>query len=269
MLLAGLLIKATVITSLEAQWSVSINGGIEVPVSGEFHTGPDFDVFPLLDSTLQGALPTLVGAPVSSVTTDVDSKDFDDIYDNFTTFGLDFGYQLTESSKVYVGFSITSGDADKLTVGTVAPGVLDLELQGQFGDYDEYSVFIGYQKMFNMEGKWRPNFSFETGVSFVDAIGASFSVPAVQSLGLPNTFVTGETLDVEFYDDSTVFFAGVNIGIGYYPNENWYVGAMTGLYWQSELDDDDTTLGAVGLGGLNDGEGLTVVPFRIFASYSF
>lgn len=247
-LIASLLSLTT--ASLSANWSLSLKGGLVTITGGDVHQGPAFD----------GSV--LLGLPAGSLPVDVDAKSFDDVYGDFTEFGLEANYAASENLSHAFGINWLSADEGNLRVGTVAGA---LPLNGRFSDYQDFQVYAGLRYNFRITERWNPYVGAQLGYKRVDAITASFSVPNTPF----NAPYQAALTNAKFYDASNVWSYGVLVGVEYKLNDTASVALETGYLAQGSLDDNDSVLGLLGLNALNDESDLSYVPVRLSLNIRF
>jgi len=180
---------------------------------------------------------------------ELNSLEIDDVFDNFWTVGLRFGRAFSPVLNGYVGVSRTTGDSD----GTLLGEISGIEQQARFGDYEDIGVVGGLEWVLNPDGRLHPVIGLEAGVRFVDDIGVVF----IDEFG-------STTVDSSFYDDSTVFTAGLRLGLLYDLTRNFSIGVESGIWFQTDLDGADSGLAPNNLQSLNDeGGSFFAVPVLI------
>jgi hypothetical protein len=75
--------------------------------------------------------------------------------------------------------------------------------------------------------------------------------------------------NVRFYDDSTAFTVGLDVGVSFELAPGFSVGLDTGLRYQSGLKDDDRDIGALGLASINNEGDRLSVPLTLRAAFRF
>jgi opacity protein-like surface antigen len=237
-------------TPLSAAWSFAIKGGLVPVTNGDVHRGPAFDGSALL-ALSAGSLPV-----------DVDAKGFDDVYGDFTEFGLEAAYAAGENLSYQLGASWLSADEGVLRVGTVAGA---LPLNGRFSDYQDFQVYGGVRYNFRVTERWNPYVALHLGYKRVDAIAASFSVPNTPFVAPYQAALT----NAPFYDASNVWTYGVLVGLEYKVGDRFAVALETGYLDQGALKDNDSIIGLLGLNALNDEGNLGYIPVRLSAIFRF
>jgi opacity protein-like surface antigen len=242
------------------RFSGSVTAGIEVPVGGDVHGGGTSGILAL------GALnPALTGV---NAELRVQSRSFDDIYGETTTYGVEGAYGVSDRSEIFGALRMSQADEARVQVGNAVvtsssvaavPAGTTLPAFGQFGEYNVLSLEAGYRQYFDLGSSFTPYVAGRVGVARIDEIKATFTVPAA-----------GITLaNVPFYDETTTFVTGIDLGVVYAPNDRFSVGVETGLRYTAGPDDNDTGIGPLGLGSINnEGERLSV-PVMVRASFKF
>jgi hypothetical protein len=202
---------------IEGRWSLSLRGGLDLPLGGDFHGG---------------AVGSVLGLP-----TTVDAKDYGDVYGNTFRGEAQLGYGVSERVELFASGSYAKKSPDLLRVGDVA----GLDLNAQFGEYEEIGVEGGMRYFFSPSSRLKPYLALSGGVRFLESNTPTFSVPAAE--------VT--LRDVPFYDSSTVTTAAAGLGVRYDVSSAFSIGAETGPRYQSKPDRLPTLTGT-GLESIND-----------------
>ena len=117
---------------IEGRWSVSLQGGTDIELSGNVHDGGSGTVL---------ALPT-----------SVEARSFSDVYDPSFRGQASIGYGVGPRSEVFLRGSYYKMSADTLQVGTVA----GLVLNADFADYKEWGTELGYRYYFKADQPFKP-----------------------------------------------------------------------------------------------------------------
>lgn len=202
---------------VQGRWSVTFAGGAAVPASGALH---------------EGGSGTVLGLPTS-----VDEKAFNDVYDKGIGWSAGVGYGVARNVEVFGGVNWYRASGEELSVGTVA----GLDLRAQFADYTSLGFDGGVRVHFAPGARVNPYVAAVAGFRRVDAIPATFRVPAA-----------GVTLaDTPFYDESTVPVFGGDVGLLFAVSSNVFIGVESGLRYHTKLSDLEGLAGT-GLENLND-----------------
>jgi len=202
---------------LKGHWSLGLQGGTDIELSGNVHTAGSGSVL---------ALPT-----------EVQSKSYADVYNPGFRGEVSIGYGVAEKGEVFLRGSYYSMNSDTLQVGTVA----GLTLNADFAQYKEWGAELGFRYFFSADKPLRPYIAPVAGLRFISAIPATFSVPAA-GVVLP---------DVPFFDKSTVGVFGADLGFTYDVSRSVYLGVEAGIRYQtapSRLNG----LAGTGLESIND-----------------
>jgi hypothetical protein len=202
---------------IEGRWSLSFRGGLDLALGGDVHAG---------------GVGTVLGLP-----TTVDARNYGDVYGTPFRGEAQIGYGVSERVEVFASASYAKKSADLLRVGDVG----GLDLNAQFGDYEEVGVEGGMRYFLGTQSTVKPYLSLSGGVRFLDSNTPTFSVPAAE--------VT--LRDVPFYDSSTVGTAAAMIGVRYDVNRTVSIGMETGPRYQGKPD-NLPTLAGTGLESIND-----------------
>jgi hypothetical protein len=183
---------------IQGRWSVGLQGGTDIELSGNVH---------------EGGNGTVLGLPTS-----VQQKSFADVYDPGFRGQLSIGYGVGARSELFLRGSYYKMSSQTLQVGTVA----GLDLNADFADYKEWGLEAGFRHYLS-SGRFKPYVGVNGGVRFLSELPATFSVPAA-----------GVVLaDVPFFDKSTVGVFGADLGLAYAISENAEIGIETGPRYQT------------------------------------
>jgi long-subunit fatty acid transport protein len=242
------------------QFAGSVNVGAELPLDGDVHGGAAATV-----ASLAALNPNL---PATSAQLRIESRSYDDIYGNATTYGIEGRYGLAGDREVFGEVRRTEADGGQVQVGTAFVPALGatLPVNGTFDDFKSTTVEAGVRQYFG-SGKVRPYVAARAGVAFVDEIRASFQVPVPNGVGTePNDINLN---NVPFYDDSTTWSVGVDVGASWQVNERLSVSAETGIRYRGDLDGNDAAIGGLGLASINNDSAAISVPVTLKLSYAF
>jgi len=231
---AALVPAAARAEGLEGRWSLSLQGGTDIEMSGNVHEGGSGTVL---------ALPT-----------SVDAKSFGDVYDPGFRAQGSIGYGIGPKSEIFLRGSYYKMSSDALQVGTVA----GLALNADFADYKEWGAELGYRYYFKVDEAFKPYLAIAGGLRFLSELPSTFSVPAA-----------GVVLDdVPFYDQSTVGVFGADLGFAYDVSDSVAVGIEAGLRYQTSPSDVEGLAGT-GLEAINDTGSRWSVPVLATVSFRF
>lgn len=229
------------------RFSISISGGTEFAVGGTMHDGANAPIADL------GVLnPSLAGVPA---TLQIESRSQNDVYDNGWSIGGELGYGVSDSSEVTLGLRYLKANGNRINVGGAAAGApvnATLPVFGDFGDYEALSVELGYRQYFGAEGL-RPFVSVNAGATNISGIAADFTVP---DAGIT---LTG----VPFSKSSWAFSGGANLGLAIPLGESASIEPEVGIRYIGGAAGDDSALGGLGLGAINDKGERWSVPLRV------
>jgi hypothetical protein len=202
---------------VKGQWSVSFKGGVAQSLSGDVHLG---------------GTGTVLGLPTS-----VQPRSYDEVYDLGYGFRAGLGYGVARNVEVFGDFTWGKSEASILSVGNVA----GLDLRAQFADYKTYGFEGGLRFHLAPESTLAPYLSLVGGFKSIDAIPATFTVPAAN--------VT--LRDTPFYDKSTVPVFGSDLGLLINTGSRLAFGVEAGVRYHTKLTDLEGLAGT-GLESIND-----------------
>ena len=202
---------------IEGRWSLALQGGTDVELSGNVH---------------EGGSGTVLGLPTS-----VEARSFSDVYDPSFRGQAAIGYGVSPKGEVFLRGSYYKTSSNTLQVGTVA----GLVLNADFADYEEWGAELGYRHYFSADKPLKPYFAVAGGLRFLSELPSTFSVPQA---GVVLT-------DVPFFDKSTVGVFGGDLGLAYDLSRNVALGIEAGVRYQTKPSGLDGLAGT-GLEPIND-----------------
>ena len=197
-------------------WSLSLDLGTQVALSGDIHAGGSGSVL--------------------NFPTQVESRSYGDVYGNGFYWAAGVGYRVGAAGEIRVQGSYTANPAERLEVGTVAT----LPLFALFDDYKAFGMDFGYRQYLGTATA-RPFVGVSGGFVRVDTIQGEFSVPAANVV-LPN---------VDMYDSSLVPSFGVGGGVQINLSDRFALQGGVEFKWQGDANDLDGLAGT-GLESIND-----------------
>jgi hypothetical protein len=229
----------------------SLNVGTEFFTEGDVHGAANVAVADF------GALGSVALAGQAG-TLNIGSRTFEDIYSNPLSVGFEVAYGLSPSSEVFGELRYVSASSDVTNVGTatVTATATTVPVTGDFGDFRAFSLEGGYRKYFQV-ASFNPYVAGRLGIQRTESVDATFRVADVT---LSN---------VKFWDDSTTWLTGVDVGVLYAPTDRFAVGLETGIRYTGEIDGIDSDLAPIGLGGINDDGAKVSIPLNVKGSVKF
>lgn len=219
---------------IAGKWSVALQGGTDLEVSGDVHTA---------GSGIVLKLPT-----------SVEARSYGDIYDRSFRGQLSVGYGLSSNLELFARGSYYKTKSKNVKVGTVA----GLDLLGEWSDYKEWGIEAGPRLYLTHEGPFKPYAAVNAGLRFLSENPATFRVPAA-----------GVVLnDVPFFDKSTVAVLGADLGFTYDVSRGVAVGVEAGLRYQTKPSALNGLAGT-GLENINDTGSRWSVPILGTVSFRF
>lgn len=237
----------------QGKFSMSVFGGVDTPFSGDVHSGA-VAVVPDL-----GPLnPALAGVDAELR---IGSRSHDQIYGSASNYGAEFTYGLSDRSEVFGQLRFTEAGEGRVQVGGAFVPALNTELPvyGTFGQYQAWSVEAGYRYYFMSPGGARPFLAGRLGATETDEINATFEIPAAA--------ITIQ--DAPFTEKNWALSAGVDLGVLIPVGENFSITAQAGVRYVDDLADDDSAIGGLGLGSINDTGKRVSMPISVAARYDF
>jgi hypothetical protein len=237
----------------EGAFSISVFGGVDDPLSGDVHDGvnaPVADLGPLN--------PALAGV---SAELRIRSRSYDDIYGSATSFGAEFTYGLSGNSEIFGQLRYTEADEGSVQVGGAFVPALatTLPVNGTFSDYKALTIEGGYRYYFSDLGPTRPFVAGRIGATRTDDIRATFTIPAANI----------NIVNVPFTEKKWVASAGIDVGLLIPVGESFSITAQTGVRYSGDLEGDDSAIGGLGLGSINDTGKRVSYPVSVGLRYDF
>lgn len=220
----------------EGAFSLSVFGGADQPLSGDVHGGTTAVVPDL------GPLnPDLAGVDAELR---IRSRSHDDIYGSAASYGLEFTYGLSANAEVFGQLRYTDADEGTVQVGGAFVPALDttLPINGTFSDYRALTIEGGYRYFFGDLGPTRPFVAGRLGATRTDDIRATFVIP--------DAAIT--IADVPFTEKKWSASAGIDVGLLFPVGDRVSITAQTGVRYVADLEGDDSAIGGLGLGSIND-----------------
>ena len=235
------------------RFSLSLTGGVDVPVGGDVHDGavaPVPDLGPLNPALAGVAAELRIGA-----------RDHDRIYGQATTIGLELGYGLSDSAEVFGSIRKTMTEEGYVQVGGAFVPALDAELPvyGTFGDYEALAAEVGYRHYFGTVGFARPFVGARIGATRTNGIRATFDIPdaGITIAGAP------------LHETGWSATGGLDLGVVMPVSDTFSVTLASGVRYVGDLKDDDSAIGGLGLASINDTGSRFSVPLTLSARWDF
>ena len=183
--------------------------------------------------------------------------------------GLGFNYGLSSHEEVFGNFRYTHADSEKFdaitldaaaSLGSTALSASAI-VDGKFDDYNAWGLEGGYRYFYNavsfknLPGTLHPFGSVAIGFKRVDAIDLdlTYNGAAIDSS------LTG----IKYYDDSFTATGGMIAGFRYDISPRIALGFETGIRYEGDLSEDDTTIsGAGSFAEVNDDGNRWSIPVR-------
>lgn len=237
----------------QGRFSMSVLGGVDMPVSGDVHSGAIAQVPDL------GPLnPALAGVDAELR---IRSRSHDQVYGTATSYGLEVGYGLSDRSEVFLQARETSADDGRVRVGAAYVPALDTELDvfGHFSGYDAYTWELGYRHFFGDGGRVRPFVAARLGATETDDIRATFEIPDA-AITIP---------DAPFYEKDWALSGGLEAGALISFTEHFSMTLAAGVNYIDDLSGDDSAIAGLGLASINDTGSRVSVPLSITGRWDF
>jgi hypothetical protein len=180
---------------------------------------------------------------------------YDDVYGTGLHLSFGGGYRLNPFTELRATFTFQSLDADFVTpMGDL--GVSDL--YAQYTDYQTFGLDVGLRRYANLTQTIRAYGEGTLGLGFVDKTDVTLVAPSANIMGQAT----------DFYDQTTAFTVGGNVGLLFQTTDNIGFFGQLGLRWVSGLAEVDDLEGT-GLDNINDKSSRWTLPFVTGVRYRF
>ena len=235
-MIIGMAITAAV--TAEAQTSVVATG--RSPWSVDFGIGWDNSLSGNINSSGIGVIN---GQPVV-----ITKNKYEDVYGTGLHLKFGGGYMIDEISEVRVQFTFQSLDADLTPMGEIGTS----RLYGQYQDYQSFGLDVGFRRYVDFTPTIRGYGEGTIGMAFIDETDVELVAPAAN--------LSGNATD--FYDKTSAFTLGGNVGVLMQAHDHIGVFGQVGLRWVSGMSEVDGLEGT-GLESINDKSSRWTFPFLI------
>ena len=172
---------------------------------------------------------------------------YNDVYGAGLHLRFGGGYLFKPDTEARVTFTFQSLDADYVVpMGDYGAS----NLYGQYTDYQTFGIDFGLRRYANIKPNVRAYGEGTIGLGFVDKIDATLVAPGANLVGQAN----------DFYDQTTAFTFGVNVGLLVQSNPRMGFFGQLGLRRVSGLAEVDDLVGT-GLDTINDKSQRWTLPF--------
>jgi len=211
---------------------------VETPWSAEFAIGFDNSISGNINSSAIGRLNDQAVA--------VTKNTYEDVYGTGLHLRFGGGYMFAPDTEVRATFTLQSLDADLVRMGDIGIS----PLYGQYADYQSFGLDVGLRRYGTLSPRIRAYGEGTIGIAFVDETDVILVAPAY-NLG-------GNATD--FYDKTSAFTLGANVGVIVQTGEKIGVFGQMGLRWVSGMSEVDGLQGT-GLETINDKSARWTMPF--------
>jgi Outer membrane protein beta-barrel domain len=219
----------------ETRWAVDVGIGVAPSINGNVNSGAI--------GTLQGQTAAIL------------PQSYGDVYGTGLDFRFGGGYAINRDSELRGVFTYQTADADLVRLGDLGPS----SLYGQYSDYKSLSLDVGYRRYAPFSGDAVRLFGEATiGLGFIDRINVQLAAPQ-SNLTLNQT---------DFYDGTSAFTWGVNVGALFRVADQMDISAQMGLRHVSGLSEVDQLAGT-GLEDLNNDSSRLTFPIVVGVRFRF
>lgn len=189
------------------------------------------------DTSLSGNINSSGIGVINDEAVVITKNSYEDVYGTGLHMKFGGGYMLDEISEVRVQFTIQSLDADLTPMGEIGVS----RLYGQFQDYQSFGLDVGFRRYVDFTDLVRGYGEGTIGMAFIDETDVVLVAPAANLAGSAT----------DFYDKTSAFTLGGNVGVLVQAHDRIGVYGQVGLRWVSGMSEVDGLVGT-GLESIND-----------------
>lgn len=219
----------------EARWSLTVEGGTDVEVSGDV----------LLAG--QGSFAGLAAG--------TEALAYGGAFGHSFRGAVSVGYRVSPKAEVFLRGGRYAMDGRSVRIGSAS----GLDLEAEVGPYHEWAGELGVRRLFSSRGGFEPYVAVSGGVRSLKAMALTLSVPDANL----------DAADLPLYDQSLVAVVGADGGVVRRISSHLSLGIEIGLRYQTAPAGLDAGLQGSGLDPLNDGGGRWSVPVSARATLRF
>ncbi|HEY7444881.1 MAG TPA: hypothetical protein VH702_06795 [Vicinamibacterales bacterium] len=206
--------------------------------SGEFAIG--------WDNSISGNINSSGIGRINNQAVVITKNTYEDVYGTGLHIRFGGGYMLSEVTEARVTFTFQSLDADLTTMGEIGVG----NLYGQYQDYQSFGIDVGLRRYTTFRPGLQGYGEGTIGLAFIDETDVV--------LVSPQANLAERATD--FYDKSSAFTLGVNVGLLFEMSERVGAFSQLGFRYVSGMSEIDGLIGT-GLETINDKSGRWTLPF--------
>lgn len=207
-----------------------------------------------LDNSVSGNINSSAIGSLNNQSVVILTNRYEDVYGTGLHLRFGGGYKLSENTEAKATFTFQSLDADLATLGDYGAS----RLYGQYSDYQSFTLDVGLRRYGLAKGNLRPYAEGTVGLGFVDKTDVELVAPQA-NLRVDAT---------DFYDQTTAFTFGGNVGLLWDVSERMGVFGQIGLRYVTGMSEVDDLVGT-GLSGINDNSARWTVPFVVGVRVGF
>lgn len=210
----------------ERRWSADVAFGVDNGISGNINSGA-------------------VGT-INDQTVVVLKNSYDDVYGTGLHFRFGGGYMIDDATEARVTFTLQSLDADLVPLGDMGTS----KLYAQFADYQSFGIDFGLRRYVDLAPQIRAYGEGTVGLAFIDETDVVLVAPSI-NLAQNAT---------DFYDKTSAFTLGGNLGVLVQMSDKVGVYGQLGLRYVTGMSEVDGLIGT-GLDTINDKSARWSIPF--------
>ena len=200
------------------------------------------------DNSISGNINSSAIGTLNNLTVVILKNRYEDVYGTGLNMRFGGGYKLNDATEARATFTFQSLDADLTRMGDYGAS----NLYGQYSDYQSLSLDVGLRRYGRIDTHLRPYGEGLIGIGFVDKTDVELVAPQA-----------GLVLDAtDFYDQTTAFSLGANVGLLWDASPKIGVFGQIGLRYVTGMSEVDDLVGS-GLETINDSSARWTVPFIV------
>jgi opacity protein-like surface antigen len=214
---------------------------IDYPWSVEFGIG--------WDNSISGNINSSGIGRINNQAVVILKNSYEDVYGTGLHLRFGGGYLIDELSEIRATFTFQSLDADLTPMGDIGSS----RLYGQYQDYQSFGLDVGFRRYaYGLDREFRPYAEGTIGLAFVDETDVELVAPSINLAGTAT----------DFYDRTSAFALGANVGVLWQLAERWGAFGQIGFRWVSGMSEVDGLEGT-GLESINDKSARWTLPFLV------
>jgi hypothetical protein len=200
------------------------------------------------DNSISGNINSSAVGTLNNQAVVITKNRYEDVYGTGLHIRFGGGYMLSDATEVRATFTLQSLDADLTRMGDIGAS----SLYGQYDDYQSFGLDVGLRRYADIADRVRAYGEGTIGLAFIDETDVELIAPGAN--------LAGNATD--FYDRTTAFTLGGNVGLLWQTGERVGFFGQLGLRYVTGMSEVDALEGT-GLESINDSSARWTVPFLV------